>query len=96
MPQNLVAYWWIPPTVLYFIVLAVVMRRGQWATAGQKLYFVSICVGVLVIPTMPKPASYLFTVGVVLNLWLYRWSLRKGTFVLERSSNTTESDPSDR
>lgn len=96
MSPVLVEYWWILPTVLFFAVLAVVMRRGKWATAGQKIYFVSICVGILVIPTTPKPASYLLAVGVVLNLWIYRSSLSKRTFVLERSSNTTDSDPSDR
>lgn len=95
MLKDLNEYWWILPVAFYFILLAVVMRRGMWATAGQKIYWLTICVLILVIPTRPSPSSYLLAVLVVLNLAIYRWSLRKGTFVLERSSNTAESDPPD-
>lgn len=94
MLKNVADYWWILP-IVFFILLAVVMRRGMWATVGEKIYCVAICVLILVIPTRPSPSSYLLTVLVVLNLAIYRWSLRKGTFVLERSSNAAESDPSD-
>jgi predicted ABC-type exoprotein transport system permease subunit len=98
--KNLGEYWWILPVLLYFVLLAVVMRRGMWATVGQNIYWVATCVLVLLIPTKPSPSSYVLAVLVVLNLWIYRWSLRKGTFVLERASNnvgpmthqTSESD----
>lgn len=95
MLKNLDNYWWILPVVLYFILCAVVMRRGMWATVGQKIYWVTTCVLILLIPTRPSPSSYVFAVLVVLNLWIYRWSLRKGTFVLERTSNPSEPKPSD-
>ena len=95
MLKNLGEYWWILPVLLYFILLAVLMRRGMWATVGQKIYWVTICVLILVIPTRPSPSSYVLAILVVLNLWIYRWSLRKGTFVLERSPQPSESNPSD-
>lgn len=95
MLKNLGEYWWILPVLLYFIVLAVVMRRGMWATAGQTIYWITLCVLILLIPTRPTPSSYVLAVLVVLNLWIYRWSLRRGSFVLARSSNTAESKPSD-
>lgn len=90
MLKHLDEYWWILPGLL-FILLAVVIRRGMWATVGQKIYSATICVLILLIPTRPSPSSYLLAVLVVLNLWLYKRSLRKGIFVLETSSN-----PSDR
>lgn len=95
MLNTLGEYWWILPVLLYFILLAVVMRRGMWATVGQKIFWITICVLILLIPTKPKPSSYVLAVLVVLNLWLYRWSLRRGNFVLKRSSNAAVSDPSD-
>lgn len=66
----------------------------MWATLGQKIYWITICGLILLIPTNTSPSSYVLAVLVVLNLWLYRWSLRKGTFVLEKSSNAAESDSS--
>lgn len=95
MVKNLGEYWWILPVLLYFIVLAIVMRRGLWATVGEKIHWITLCVLILIIPTKPSPSSYLFAVLVVVNLVIYRWSLRKGTFVLERSSNPSESNPLD-
>lgn len=99
MPKNWGEYLWILPGLLYFVLLAVVMRRGMWATLGQNIYWIATCVLVLLIPTKPPPSSYVLAVLVVLNLWIYRWSLRKGTFVLERASTpvgptheTSESD----
>lgn len=88
-------YWWILPGVL-FILLAEVIRRGMWSTVGQKIYSVTICVLILLIPTRPSPSSYILAVLVVLNLWLYKRSLRRGIFVLEGSSNPPDSNPSDR
>lgn len=95
MLKNWGEYWWILPVALYCILLAVVMRRGMWAAVGQKIYWITICVLILIIPTKPSPSSYLLAVVVVLNLGLYRWPLRRKTFVLERSSSAAEADPSD-
>lgn len=93
MLKNWGEYWWILPVALYCILLAVVMRRGMWATVGQKIYWITICVLILIIPTRPSPSSYLLAVLVVLNLGLYRWSLRRKTFVLERFIERGEGTP---
>lgn len=90
MLKDVSGYWWILPVVLYFVLLTVVMRRGMWATVGQRIYWVTICVLILIIPTRPTPSSYVLAVLVVLNLGIYRWSLRRGTFVLERPSNPSD------
>jgi hypothetical protein len=37
MLKNLVDYWWIPVKVLYFLPLAVVIRRGFWATREEQI-----------------------------------------------------------
>jgi hypothetical protein len=95
MLKNLGEYWWILPVLLYFILLAVVIRRGMWATVGEKIYWAAMCVLILVIPSRPAPSSYVLAVLVVLNLLIYRWSLRSGSFVLDRPSRPSESNPSD-
>ncbi len=95
MFKNLGVLWWILPGLLYAILLIVVMRRGLWATLGQRIYWIGTCILVLLIPTKPAPSSYVLAVLVVFNLWVYRWSLRRGTFVLDRPSKTAESAPSD-
>jgi hypothetical protein len=85
--KNLVDYWWIPVAILYPLLLAVVIRRGLWATRGEQIYWANTCVLVLWLPTRPEPSSYVLAVLIVLNLLLYRRSLRMGVFKLEMASN---------
>jgi hypothetical protein len=89
--KNLAEFWWILAVILYFVLLAVVIRRGLWATVGEKIYWATTCVLILTLPTTPEPSSYFLAVIIVLNLLLYRRSLRRGIFKLE-----TPSSPPDR
>ena len=96
MLKNLGEYWWILPILAYAIVSVVVMRRGLWATAGQKIVLSTIYVLILVLPTMHPPSSYVVAVGTVLDLLIYQRMLRRGFYKLEISSKPSESNPSDR
>lgn len=87
MPKNLAEYWWILPVLSYFIALVVVIRRGTWATAGQKIYWATICALILWLPTRPEPSSYVLAVLIVVTLLIYKRSLSNGIFKLEMQSN---------
>lgn len=71
MLENLFAYWWILPGLLYATLLLFVMRRGLWQTVGRKVLLVSICVFILLIPSMRWAEGYPFAVLTVANLLLY-------------------------
>jgi hypothetical protein len=96
MLKNLGEYWWILLALLYVVVSVVVMRRGIWATVGQKIILSTIYVLILVLPAMHPPSSYVTAVGIVLNLLIYQRMLRRGFYKLEISSKPSESNPSDR
>jgi hypothetical protein len=89
-------YWWILLALLYVVVSLVVMRRGMWATVGQKMILSTTYVVILVLPAMHPPSSYVVAVGAVLNLLIYQRMLRKGFYKLEISPKPSESNPSDR
>jgi hypothetical protein len=71
------------------------MRRGLWATVGQKMMLSTIYVVILLVPAMHPPASYVTAVGIVLNLLIYQRMLRRGFYKLEKTSKPSESNPSD-
>jgi hypothetical protein len=71
MLENLIAYWWILPGLLYGTLLLFVMRRGLWQTVGRKILLVAICVFILLIPSMRWAQGYPFAVLTVANLLLY-------------------------
>lgn len=82
--------------LLYAVVSLVVMRRGMWATVGQKIILSTIYAFILILPTMHPPSSYVVAVGIVLNLLIYQRMLRKGFYKLEISPSPSKSNPSDR
>jgi hypothetical protein len=71
MLENVIAFWWILPGLLYGTLLLFVMRRGLWQTAGRNILLVGICVFILLIPSSRWADGYPFAVLTVANLLLY-------------------------
>ena len=71
MLDNLAQFWWIVPGLAYFILLAILMRRGLWATVGWKIHVAAICVFILLIPSARWADGYPLAVLTVLNVLLF-------------------------
>jgi len=63
-----IEYWWILASLVYCILLVVLIRGGMWAKSGPKIVLATLCVLVLLIPSMHAPGSYVNAMLVVLNL----------------------------